>query len=59
MKSYRKEFCFEVPHGADLLISPLAIEDCLWERVIKAGLVLVNAKLITTGNVNHFINPKT
>ena len=53
MKSYRKEFYFEVPSRIGFInITPL-VEQCVKESGIKEGLVLVNAMHITA---SVFIN---
>jgi secondary thiamine-phosphate synthase enzyme len=53
MKSYRKEFWFEVPQRRGYINITHQVEQCLLDSGIKEGLVLVNAMHITA---SVFIN---
>jgi secondary thiamine-phosphate synthase enzyme len=53
MKSYRKEFWFNVPSRRGFINITPQVEDCLRESGIREGLALVNAMHITA---SVFIN---
>ena len=53
VKSFRKEFWFEVPGRRAVVNITQEVEDCLKESGVKEGLVLVNAMHITA---SVFIN---